>query len=119
MTLQESLKKIGSEEIDKYFDSLKDLSQNIWNNPELCFEEKNAHEVLTSYLADHGFQVAKSTPLETSFIAKYGDEKGIKIGVMCEYDALPGIGHACGHNLIAESGVATAIGRFKLQMLTM
>ena len=110
MALQENLKHVGCQEIDKSLESLKELSQKIWNNPELGFEEKYAHEILTSYLETNGFQVSKKTPLETSFIAKHGDDRGIKIGIMCEYDALPGIGHACGHNLIAEAGVAAAIG---------
>merc|ERR1712025_1063870 len=49
-------------------------------------------------------------PLATSFIARFGRKGGVSVGVICEYDALPGIGHACGHNLIAQAGVATAMG---------
>jgi len=65
---------------------------------------------LTSFLEKEGFKVDRKTPLETSFIARYGDHTGLKVGVICEYDALPGIGHACGHNLIAEAGIAAALG---------
>ena len=103
--------EIGKQAIDKCSDALNEVSQQIWNKPELAFEEKNAHLVLTSFFESQGFQVSKQTPLETSFIAKYGPDDGIKVGVMCEYDALPGIGHACGHNLIAEAGAAAAIGK--------
>ena len=90
------------------------ISQEIWKNPEVGSQEKHAHAVLTTFLEKEGFQVSKQTPLETSFIAKYGHEDGVKVGVMCEYDALPGIGHGCGHNLIAEAGIAVGIGKFAL-----
>ena len=41
---------------------------------------------------------------------RFGNAAGLKVGVFCEYDALPGVGHACGHNLIAEVGIATGLG---------
>ena len=103
--------EIGCKAIDKSANDLNELSQKIWSNPELCFEEKSAHAVLTSFFEQEGFQVSKQTPIETAFIAKYGHEDGVKVGIMCEYDALPGIGHACGHNLIAEAGAGAGIGK--------
>ena len=103
--------KTGCQAIDESKKDLNELSQKIWSKPELCFEEKSAHSVLTSYLEEQGFKVSKKTPTETAFIAKFGHDDGVKVGVMCEYDALPGIGHACGHNLIAEAGAAAAVGR--------
>ncbi|XP_065062367.1 peptidase M20 domain-containing protein 2-like isoform X2 [Rhopilema esculentum] len=106
--------QIGIEEINSKANELNEISQQIWEKPELGFEEKHAHSVLTTYLKNQGFEVQKHTPLETSFIAKFGDVDGLKVGVMCEYDALPGIGHGCGHNLIAEAGVAVAIGLKKV-----
>lgn len=79
-------------------------------NPELCFKEFTAHETLTSYLESLGFSVKRSTyDLETSFEATFG-EGGRQVVFCCEYDALPGIGHACGHNLIATSSMAAFIG---------
>eukprot|EP00112_Aurelia_sp_Birch-Aquarium-sp1_P016870 Seg3858.9 transcript_id=Seg3858.9/GoldUCD/mRNA.D3Y31 product="Peptidase M20 domain-containing protein 2" protein_id=Seg3858.9/GoldUCD/D3Y31 len=102
--------KTGIEAIDNYAAALNEISQEIWLNPEVGSKEKHAHAVLTTFLEKEGFQVAKQTPLETSFVAKYGHEAGVKVGVMCEYDALPGIGHGCGHNLIAEAGIAVGIG---------
>eukprot|EP00112_Aurelia_sp_Birch-Aquarium-sp1_P016869 Seg3858.8 transcript_id=Seg3858.8/GoldUCD/mRNA.D3Y31 product="Peptidase M20 domain-containing protein 2" protein_id=Seg3858.8/GoldUCD/D3Y31 len=100
----------GKSAIDSSSAALNEISQKIWENPELGFEETHAHATLTSYFEKEGFQVFQKTPIETAFIAKYGHEDGVKVGVMCEYDSLPGIGHACGHNLIAEAGVAAAIG---------
>jgi len=104
------LKALVCKTIDDRNSDLNKISQEIWNNPELSFNEHFAHELLTTFLEKEGFEVNKKTPLETSFIARYGCGSGLKIGVICEYDALPGIGHACGHNLIAEAGIAAALG---------
>ena len=106
----ERLKEIICQDIEQRFDSLNDISTKIWSKPELGFEETFAHELLTTFLDKEGFEVSRKTPLPTSFIAKYGDGSGIKVGILVEYDALPGIGHACGHNLIAELGIGAALG---------
>ncbi|XP_057313982.1 xaa-Arg dipeptidase-like [Hydractinia symbiolongicarpus] len=98
------------EEIDARSSELNSIGQEIWKNPELGYEEFAAHELLTTFLEKEGFNVSKKTPLETSFIARYGNSEGLKIGILCEYDALPGVGHACGHNLIAEAGIGAALG---------
>ena len=111
MTLVETLKNVVGKTIDTRKNDLNDISQEIWKNPELSFKEVKAHECLTNFLEKEGFTVSRKTPLETSFVAKYGEcTEGIKVGVICEYDALPGIGHACGHNLIAEAGIGAALG---------
>jgi amidohydrolase len=90
--------------------SLNRLSNEIWQNPELCFEEHAAHKVLTDYLEGQGFAVERHyCGMKTAFRAKFGSGKP-NVCVICEYDALPEIGHACGHNLIAEAGVAAGIG---------
>eukprot|EP00058_Branchiostoma_floridae_P002591 XP_002588079.1 hypothetical protein BRAFLDRAFT_83080 [Branchiostoma floridae] len=88
---------------------LYDLSQEIWKNPELAFKEHHAHKVLTDFLEKQGFRVDRHYKLETAFRAVYGKDGGVHVCVICEYDALPGIGHGCGHNLIAEVGVAAGI----------
>ena len=86
------------------------LSRNIWNNPELSFKEFNAHTWLTEYLEKKGFAVEKRYKgIETAFKATFGSGRP-NICVICEYDALPEIRHACGHNLIAEAGVAAGLG---------
>jgi len=73
---------------------------------------------LALYLEKQGFQVSKEYPLETSFIAKYGDPDGLKVGICCEYDALPDLGHACGHNLIAEAGIGAALGNKSIFLIS-
>lgn len=91
---------------------LKELSQALWNKPELGFEEKFAHGYLTDLLQQQGFEVQRSYKLPTAFRADFCLDKnsnGPAIAVLCEYDALPMIGHACGHNLIAECGVGAAM----------
>ena len=88
---------------------LRDLSLDIHAHPELAYEEHHAHELLTNFLEQRGFAVERGAHgLPTAFraVAGSGDPT---VAVLCEYDALPGIGHACGHNLIATSGVATGL----------
>ncbi|XP_055954399.1 xaa-Arg dipeptidase [Patella vulgata] len=106
-----TLKTIASDAVDKHKDELNELSQAIWSVPELNFNEHSAHRVLTKFLEKAGFKVERNFILETGFRATYGDNDSSKpnICVICEYDALPEIGHACGHNLIAEVGVATGL----------
>jgi hypothetical protein len=70
----------------------------------------HAHDVLTSFMSKHGFEVTSRYLLDTAWKAEYSHGQGGRtIGVNSEMDALPGIGHACGHNLIAIAGVAVAI----------
>lgn len=99
-------------------DALATLSGEIWQTPELGYKETHAHTVLTNYLDRHGFRVERAYKgLATAFRAEFGasaygksgDDDLITVCIICEYDALPGIGHACGHNLIAEAGVAAAV----------
>ncbi|KAL1939406.1 hypothetical protein VTO73DRAFT_9962 [Trametes versicolor] len=88
---------------------LANLSQDIHSLPETRFEEFHAHDVLTAYLEKQGFEVTRKYLLETAWVAKYSHGSGGRtLGVNSEMDALPGIGHACGHNLIAIAGVAVA-----------
>ena len=111
MASADELKAIACEAIDKHSEKLHLLSQSIWKNPELGYQEHHAHKVLTEFLEKAGFPgVQKSYVLDTGFKAEYGDSDGPSVAVLCEYDALPEIGHACGHNLIAEAGVGAAIG---------
>ena len=105
------LKQKAKEAIDIYSPELYDLNKSIWENPELGFKEFYAHDLLTEFLAERGFDVTPHYSLETAFRAECGEEGGLTIGLISEYDALPEVGHACGHNLIAESGVAAALGK--------
>lgn len=97
--------------IDEEKDFLNLVSQDIWKMPELQFKEVHAHAVLTSALKKYGFHVEKHYFLTTAFRAEYRSRLvgGSTVAILLEYDALPDIGHACGHNLIAEAGLAAAM----------
>ena len=112
----EILKQKAKEVIDVYSSELYDLNKSIWENPELCFKETHAHDRLTEFLAERGFDVTPHYTLDTAFRAECGEDGGVTIGLISEYDALPEVGHACGHNLIAESGVAAALGKLKFMV---
>ena len=104
------LKKLSSSHIDENAEGLGKLSDGIWSSPELNFKEYKAHDLLTDFLEKKGFSVERSyTGIETAFRATFGSGRP-NVCVICEYDALPEIGHACGHNLIAEAGVAAGLG---------
>ena len=105
------LKQKVKEAIDIYSPELYDLNKSIWENPEFAFKESYAHDRLTEFLAERGFDVTPHCTLDTAFRAECGEDGGLSIGLISEYDALPEVGHACGHNLIAESGVAAALGK--------
>lgn len=89
---------------------LESLSKAIHADPELAFEERRASALLCSWLASHGFEVQKPVGmLDTAFLGRAGSAKrGPTIAFLAEYDALPGLGHACGHNLIAAGAVVAA-----------
>jgi amidohydrolase len=96
-------------EIDKRADLLVDVSHQIHANPELCFEERFAHDLLTGVLEGEGLAVVRSARgVATAFEAAAGSV-GPRVAVVCEYDALPGIGHACGHNVIAAAGLGAGL----------
>lgn len=112
------LKKISETEIKEFIheyvenegEGLIKLSKDIYNNPELAFEEHYASERLSSFLRQYNFKVTYPYGgLDTSFEAIYeSNDKGPHIVIMAEYDALE-IGHACGHHIIASSGVGAGI----------
>ncbi|CEP07549.1 hypothetical protein [Parasitella parasitica] len=82
----------------------------IHQDPELGNKEFNACQLLCKYLEKKGFQVTrKIAELETSFLARFSNGSGRRVGFASEYDALPGISHGCGHNLIAIQGLACAV----------
>jgi len=85
------------------------LSLKIHDNPELGFQERKASSWLTSYLEGNGFQVEKCVAgLPTAFRATYG-QGSPRIALLAEYDALPEMGHGCGHNIIAASAVGAGV----------
>ena len=96
-------------EIDARYRELGDLSKKLHDNPEIAFEEHQASDWLAEYLEKNGFNVEKGIcKLPTAFRGRYGTGQPV-IAFLAEYDALPKIGHACGHNLIATSAVAAGM----------
>lgn len=105
----EILKKKVNLFIDEHFDHLWKLASYIHANPEIAFEEKKAAHALSSYLQEQGFAVKTGIAgLDTAFQAVFKKGNGPRIAVFAEYDALKGLGHACGHNLIATSALGCA-----------
>lgn len=93
-------------------EDLKTISRELYNNPELGHEEFKSCELLENYLESYGFNVEKGIyNIPTAFKGSYNSsKKGPCISFLCEYDALPEIGHGCGHNLISAMGIGAAIG---------
>ena len=105
----ESVKQRLCEEVDKRADLLIDASHEIHAHPELNFEEQFAHDLLTDILDAEGLAPDRGARgIETAFEARAGRE-GPCIAVLCEYDALPEIGHACGHNIIGTAGLGAGL----------
>ncbi|RBP67815.1 amidohydrolase [Brevibacterium sanguinis] len=87
-----------------------ELSQSIGRNPELMFEEHESSRRVAELLSSNGFEVEHpACGLDTAVIATYGTGS-LVVGIVAEYDALDGIGHGCGHNIIAASAVGAALG---------
>ncbi|MBD2871566.1 M20 family metallopeptidase [Paenibacillus arenilitoris] len=99
-------------EIDNHADTFRDVSRSIGSRPELGHEEFFASDLLCGKLAQFGFEVERGVlGIPTSFLAVYDTGKpGPTAAFLCEYDALPELGHACGHHLIASMGIAAAVG---------
>ena len=109
MTSLLELKAVASVAIDTNKSKFGEISDELWRNPELGYQENLAHSILTSFLKQNGFAVERSfTGLKTAFKASFGTGRP-NVCVICEYDALPEMGHACGHNLIAEAGIAAGL----------
>ncbi|MEJ7585575.1 MAG: amidohydrolase [Acidimicrobiales bacterium] len=89
---------------------LVDLSQRIHERPELGFDEQFAADQLTETLEGGGFSVERGAyDLPTAFAATCGEGGGPHVVLCCEYDALPEIGHGCGHNIIAAAGAGAGL----------
>lgn len=91
--------------VDKQLGALADISQQMYDNPEVAYQEHATAAMLAKYLSSHGFSVEKPAyGLETGFAARIG-ESGPEVVICAEMDALPGVGHACGHNIIAAAAL--------------
>ncbi len=105
----DALKRRAQETIGGAQDDLIDLSHRISENPELGFEEVRSAAWVADALEAGGFSVERGiVDLPTAFVATAGEGE-LVLGICAEYDALPGIGHACGHNIIAASAVGAGL----------
>ncbi len=97
--------------IDQLSDELIDLAKKIHGYNELGFEEYQSSKALVEFIKKHGFKVKSPVAgLETAFLASFGSGKP-NLALLCEYDALPEIGHACGHNMIGVISIGAAIAQ--------
>ena len=104
------LKEVMFRDIDGIRNEMTAMADDIFDHPEIGLEEFHAQKVLTDWLEKEGFAVERGVAgVETAFKAVYRQgEGGPNIGLLCEYDALPGIGHACGHHMQGPSILAAA-----------
>jgi len=101
-------------EVEARADRLVELSHAIHEHPETNYQEEFAHDLLTAVLEEEGLEVERSAyGVDTAFVARAGDSGPI-IAVLLEYDALPGLGHACGHNVIATAGLGAGLAAARL-----
>lgn len=102
-------------EVEEIKEEILKLSKDIHENPEICFEEYKSSGFVKNLLSHHGFIIEdKVAGMETAFKARFkGQAKGPTIAFLAEYDALPGIGHGCGHNIISAVSTGAAIALSK------
>ena len=122
MSTIESIKKRGYEIENQLKTEIENISDYIFKNPELGFEEFKSVEFLTKTLKQHGFEIIENyCDLPTGFRAEFSCGEGPSIAFLAEYDALPGYGsdkvpgHACGHNWIAAGTCGAALVLSKLK----
>jgi len=114
--MTESLKIDICNYIDSISDTLLNVSHYIHANPELAFDEHKSCARLCETIESFDLPVQNNVyGLETAFESRFGNRTNTSLDLLAEYDALPGIGHACGHNLIATAslGAALALNKFK------
>ncbi len=111
----EQLKKDVCSAVEDMRAELLALSHAIHDEPELALEEFKAAKRLADGIERHGVTATRGAfGLDTAFAAEFGRSSGPNISILSEYDALPGIGHACGHNIIATAGFGAAMALSKL-----
>ncbi len=105
------LKREVAAEIDRIGPVLIEISRDIHAHPELNYEEVHAHSVLTDALGGAFNNLTRSAfEVDTAFHAASGPDSAPAVAILLEYDALPEIGHACGHNVIAAAGLGASLG---------
>ncbi len=105
MTYKKSVQK----NVNDLSEKLVSIARKIFKYKEVAYEEYKSAKELSNFLEERGFQVSRGVAeLETAFIAKYGSTPP-HIALLAEYDALPSLGHACGHNLIGTISAGAAV----------
>ena len=104
-----SLKDRLKGEVEARAKDLIEASHQIHEHPETNYQEHFAHDLLSDLIEAAGLSVERGAyGVDTAFVARAGTT-GPTVAVLCEYDALPGIGHACGHNIIASAGLGAGL----------
>lgn len=99
-------------EVDALAGDLFKVSEFLYNNPEIAYQEFKSCEYLSRFLEDRGFEVERGIGgVKTAFLARPAgrQKKRPTVALLAEYDALPGVGHGCGHNLIAAISLGAAL----------
>lgn len=122
---EQQLKQDVIASVDAQADALTDLSDRIWSFAEIAFRESESAEALIEHATAHGFSITRDVgEIPTAFVAEYGSGKPV-VGIMGEFDALPGLsqaavpersptetgapGHGCGHNIFGSASLGAAI----------
>lgn len=104
------IKELFDSKVGNELTELFEITKYLYDNPEIGMQEYKASKVLVDYLKKNGFKTQLPYVLETGFLGVYESTKpGPKIAFLCEYDALPEVGHGCGHNLICTMSLAAAV----------
>jgi amidohydrolase len=110
-----ALKREVCDAIDAMAPALIEVSHAIHAKPELSFHEVEAAKLLTSRVEAAGLDVTRGAfGLPTAYASSFGPEGKPEVAILSEYDALPGIGHSCGHNIIATTGLGASLALAKL-----
>ena len=104
--MSETLEQI-KKSIESFKGDLRAMADYIWDNPEIAYKEYKACAAQVDFLAKHGFEAESNVfGVETAYTTRLDNGDGPTFAIAAEYDALPEIGHGCGHNLICSAGVA-------------
>lgn len=104
-----TLKQQATTNFEDVEEDLRNISRWLYEHPELQYQEHESSAKLAAFLGQHGFEITHpSHGLDTAFEANAGDA-GPRVVICCEYDALPEVGHACGHNIIATAAAGAGV----------